>query len=59
MGWKDQTEQHFNHYAQNQDGQEYLELVVSESYAETRTDLSSESGSDQKKQRQNKIDGSV
>ena len=59
MGWQDQTEQHFNHYDQHQDGQEYLELVVSESGAQTRTDLGSESRSDQQEQGQNKINGSV
>ena len=59
MGWKDQTDQHFNHYGQHQDGKKYFELVVFEPGAQTRTDLGSESGSDQQEQRQNKIDGSV
>ena len=48
MGRKDQADQHFNHYSQHQ-----------ESGAQARTDLGSESGSDQQEQRQNKIDGSV
>ena len=51
MRWQDQTKQHFNHYDQNKDGQEYLELVVFEPSAQTRADLSSESGSNQQQQR--------
>ena len=47
MGWQNQTEQHFDHDDQHQDGQKYFELVVFEPGAQTRTDLGSESGSDQ------------
>ena len=59
MGRKNKAEQHFNHYCQHQDRQEYLQLVLFESSAQTRADLGSESGSNQQEQRQNEIDGSV
>ena len=59
MGRQDQAEQHFRHYYQHQHCQKYLQLVLFEPGAQTRTDLGAESGADQKQEGQNEIDGSV